>query len=321
MKLEAVDKRNPILVRVVTVVEVEPFRFKIHFDGWSDIYDYWVDDDCCDIHPQGWCASTGHPLTPPLCELDLPGPVWAHTRLVCIKYWKLHCGTHCHNTHRTLGKRHAVVCIAHASCKDSRRLYAVAAHLCGDGFLETDEHCSVMGDLTMKLFVAGLSCSVSESYKTSLHGFVMVWKFVMSDVKKSKYPDCSCFPVQLNAPGGHTMSLTVASCDTFLSAPEDLAASPSQGGCPTIGCSGVGHIKGAKFAGHHRWDNRPSNQLSWRVSRWCFWWSWPLSHWWRVSCHYYQPCHNIWQRAWSSETIACLEQQALSSGRGHPVGL
>jgi len=68
MKLEVVDKRNPILVRVATVVETEPYRIKIHFDGWSDVYDYWVDDDCPDLHPAGWCYKTGHPLTPPLCK-------------------------------------------------------------------------------------------------------------------------------------------------------------------------------------------------------------------------------------------------------------
>lgn len=29
-------------------------------------------------------------------------------------------------------------------------------------------------------------------------------------------------------------------------------SSPSQGVCPTPGCRGVGHIKGAKYTGHHR---------------------------------------------------------------------
>lgn len=29
--------------------------------------------------------------------------------------------------------------------------------------------------------------------------------------------------------------------------------SPSQGVCPTAGCRGVGHIKGAKYTGHHRY--------------------------------------------------------------------
>uniref|UniRef100_A0A8C7UET6 L3MBTL histone methyl-lysine binding protein 3 n=1 Tax=Oncorhynchus mykiss TaxID=8022 RepID=A0A8C7UET6_ONCMY len=62
MKLETVDKRNPMLVRVATVVDTEDHRIQIHFDGWTDKYDYWVDTDSPDIHPAGWCAKTGHPL-------------------------------------------------------------------------------------------------------------------------------------------------------------------------------------------------------------------------------------------------------------------
>ncbi|KAG8131832.1 hypothetical protein E2320_009725 [Naja naja] len=38
----------------------------IHFDGWSHIYDFWIDSDHPDIHPIGWCSKTGHPLQPPL---------------------------------------------------------------------------------------------------------------------------------------------------------------------------------------------------------------------------------------------------------------
>ena len=68
MKLEAVDKRNPVLIRVATVADIRPSQLLIHFDGWSDSYDYWVDDDCPDIHPPGWCHRTGHELLPPPSE-------------------------------------------------------------------------------------------------------------------------------------------------------------------------------------------------------------------------------------------------------------
>ncbi|XP_070556863.1 lethal(3)malignant brain tumor-like protein 4 isoform X2 [Ptychodera flava] len=71
MKLETVDKRNPTLIRVATIVEVEGHRIKLHFDGWADDYDYWVDDDNPDIHPFGWCAKSGHPLQPPISPVDL----------------------------------------------------------------------------------------------------------------------------------------------------------------------------------------------------------------------------------------------------------
>uniref|UniRef100_A0AAX7UJS5 Lethal(3)malignant brain tumor-like protein 1 n=1 Tax=Astatotilapia calliptera TaxID=8154 RepID=A0AAX7UJS5_ASTCA len=65
MKLEAVDKRSPGLIRVATVEEVDTHRIKIHYDGWSHVYDEWVDSDHPDIHPAGWCEATGHPLKIP----------------------------------------------------------------------------------------------------------------------------------------------------------------------------------------------------------------------------------------------------------------
>lgn len=71
MKLECVDKRNPILIRVATIVDIVAQQLKIKFDGWPDQYAYWVDDDCPDIHPAGWCQKTSHPLEPPPCEEDI----------------------------------------------------------------------------------------------------------------------------------------------------------------------------------------------------------------------------------------------------------
>ncbi|XP_048882710.1 lethal(3)malignant brain tumor-like protein 4 isoform X3 [Brienomyrus brachyistius] len=70
MKLEAVDKRNPMLIRVATVADTEDHRLKVHFDGWSKEYDYWVDVDSPDLHPMGWCQKTGHPLQNPHSSTD-----------------------------------------------------------------------------------------------------------------------------------------------------------------------------------------------------------------------------------------------------------
>ncbi|XP_056115226.1 lethal(3)malignant brain tumor-like protein 3 isoform X1 [Rhinichthys klamathensis goyatoka] len=71
MKLEVIDKRNPVLIRVATVVDTDEHRLLIHFDGWTDEYDYWTDADSPDIHPAGWCAKTGHPLQPPITPQDM----------------------------------------------------------------------------------------------------------------------------------------------------------------------------------------------------------------------------------------------------------
>ncbi|XP_058249623.1 lethal(3)malignant brain tumor-like protein 3 isoform X2 [Hemibagrus wyckioides] len=70
MKLEAVDMRNPVMVRVATVVDRDEHRVKIHFDGWTDEYDYWLDADSPDIHPAGWCTKTGHALQLPISLED-----------------------------------------------------------------------------------------------------------------------------------------------------------------------------------------------------------------------------------------------------------
>uniref|UniRef100_A0A672MDK7 SAM domain-containing protein n=1 Tax=Sinocyclocheilus grahami TaxID=75366 RepID=A0A672MDK7_SINGR len=71
MKLEVVDKRNPALIRVATVVHTDDHRLRVHFDGWTEEYDYWIDADSPDIHPAGWCAKTGHPLQPPITPRDM----------------------------------------------------------------------------------------------------------------------------------------------------------------------------------------------------------------------------------------------------------
>jgi hypothetical protein len=61
MKLEAKDRKNPSLVCVSTVTGISENKRKIqvHFDGWSDGYDYWCKTDTTDIHPIGWCERTG----------------------------------------------------------------------------------------------------------------------------------------------------------------------------------------------------------------------------------------------------------------------
>ena len=38
------------------------FLLQVHYDGWSHVYDEWMDSDHPDIHPAGWCEATNHPL-------------------------------------------------------------------------------------------------------------------------------------------------------------------------------------------------------------------------------------------------------------------
>ncbi|XP_045430183.1 lethal(3)malignant brain tumor-like protein 1 isoform X2 [Pipistrellus kuhlii] len=87
MKLEAVDRRNPSLIRVASVEDVEDHRIKLHFDGWSHAFDFWIDADHPDIHPAGWCSKTGHPLQPPLHPRELGSA--SPESCLPLSYWGL----------------------------------------------------------------------------------------------------------------------------------------------------------------------------------------------------------------------------------------
>ncbi|KTF74305.1 hypothetical protein cypCar_00044718 [Cyprinus carpio] len=70
MKLEGIDPQHPSMYFVLTVAEVCGFRLRLHFDGYSDCHDFWVNASCPDIHPAGWCESTGHKLYTPKGEVQ-----------------------------------------------------------------------------------------------------------------------------------------------------------------------------------------------------------------------------------------------------------
>ncbi|XP_063817319.1 MBT domain-containing protein 1 isoform X3 [Pseudophryne corroboree] len=65
MKLEAVDLMEPRLVCVATVTRIIHRLLRIHFDGWEEEYDQWVDCESADLYPVGWCQLTGYQLQPP----------------------------------------------------------------------------------------------------------------------------------------------------------------------------------------------------------------------------------------------------------------
>jgi hypothetical protein len=65
MKLEAADQMDPRLICVSTVSNVVGRLLKIHFDGWEDDYDQWMDCESVDIYPVGWAELVGHKLEGP----------------------------------------------------------------------------------------------------------------------------------------------------------------------------------------------------------------------------------------------------------------
>ncbi|XP_068161648.1 lethal(3)malignant brain tumor-like protein 2 [Antennarius striatus] len=77
MKLEAVDLMEPRLVCVATVKQCVGRLLLIHFDGWDDEFDQWIDHQSPDIYPVGWCQLSGYQLQPPpgLVEFNETQPV------------------------------------------------------------------------------------------------------------------------------------------------------------------------------------------------------------------------------------------------------
>lgn len=41
------------------------YRLRLHFDGYSECHDFWVNANSPDIHPAGWFEKTGHTLQLP----------------------------------------------------------------------------------------------------------------------------------------------------------------------------------------------------------------------------------------------------------------
>ncbi|XP_055681999.1 polycomb protein Sfmbt isoform X2 [Lutzomyia longipalpis] len=65
MKIECADLMDPRLVCVATISRVVGRLLKIHFDGWEDEYDQWLDCESPDIFPVGWCVMVKHRLEGP----------------------------------------------------------------------------------------------------------------------------------------------------------------------------------------------------------------------------------------------------------------
>uniref|UniRef100_A0A674EEX5 L3MBTL histone methyl-lysine binding protein 1b n=1 Tax=Salmo trutta TaxID=8032 RepID=A0A674EEX5_SALTR len=65
MKLEGLDPCHPSLFCVLSVAEVQGYRIRLHFDGYPECYDFWVNADTWDVKPAGWCEKMGHKLLLP----------------------------------------------------------------------------------------------------------------------------------------------------------------------------------------------------------------------------------------------------------------
>lgn len=66
MKLEAIDPVHPSIYSVVTITDIQGHRLRLHFDGYHEDYDFWVNSDSRDIFPPGWCEKSKRQLRLPI---------------------------------------------------------------------------------------------------------------------------------------------------------------------------------------------------------------------------------------------------------------
>lgn len=45
--------------------QVQGYRIRLHFDGYPECYDFWVNADSWDVKPPGWCEKSGLKLLLP----------------------------------------------------------------------------------------------------------------------------------------------------------------------------------------------------------------------------------------------------------------
>ncbi|XP_018398877.1 PREDICTED: lethal(3)malignant brain tumor-like protein 3 [Cyphomyrmex costatus] len=65
MKLEGIDPEHPSRYCVLTIAEVVGYRMRVHFDGYPENYDFWINADSMNIFPAGWSEKNGKKLDPP----------------------------------------------------------------------------------------------------------------------------------------------------------------------------------------------------------------------------------------------------------------
>ncbi|XP_055836582.1 polycomb protein Sfmbt-like [Episyrphus balteatus] len=71
MSVECADLMDPRLVCVASVARVVGRLLKIHFDGWTEEYDQWLDCESPDVYPVGWCVMVGHKLEGPPIQAQI----------------------------------------------------------------------------------------------------------------------------------------------------------------------------------------------------------------------------------------------------------
>uniref|UniRef100_H3CFJ3 SAM domain-containing protein n=1 Tax=Tetraodon nigroviridis TaxID=99883 RepID=H3CFJ3_TETNG len=310
MKLEGIDPLHPSMFCVLTVAEVIGCRLRLHIDGFSECYDFWVNSDSAEIRPAGWCKDNKRKLHPPkagqnqsdfdwTAYLDSCGSRAAPSSLFTSHRASQSCDFQVGMKLEAVDKKNpGLVCVASVTdVVDGRFLVhfdnwddtydywcdSSSPYIHPVGWCEEQGRplTSPQGHPNPENFLweeylqeTGSVAAPSSAFQPRrLHRFQVHHKLEAVDRRNplirvatvTETDDCRVkvhydgwsqqFDVWCD--GDNSDLHPVGWCQRTehpLEPPPGSSpvSSPSQGVCPTPGCRGVGHIKGARYTGHHR---------------------------------------------------------------------
>ncbi|TMS01181.1 Lethal(3)malignant brain tumor-like protein 4 [Larimichthys crocea] len=272
MKLEGVDPLHPSMYCVLTVAEVIGCRLRLHIDGFSDCYDFWVNTDSAEIRPAGWCKDNNHKLHPPKGhnETDFDWPSY-------VQSTGSHAAPPTLFTCRTASCGFRVGMKLEAVDRKNPGLVCVASvtDVVDDHFLihfdDWDDTYDYWCDSSSPYIHPVGWCEDQGRPLTAPKGHPnpenFLWDEYLQETGSIAVPS-SAFT--LRAPHGFQVNQKLEAVDRRnpmlirVATVTDTEDYRLKGVCPTPGCRGIGHIKGAKYTGHHSAFGCPYSDINMR---------------------------------------------------------
>uniref|UniRef100_A0A8C1NKJ8 L3MBTL histone methyl-lysine binding protein 3 n=1 Tax=Cyprinus carpio TaxID=7962 RepID=A0A8C1NKJ8_CYPCA len=274
MRLEGIDSEHPSMYCVLTITEVLGHRIRLHFDKYSDCYDFWVNSNSPDIHPVGWCEKTGHKLHPPKGMKDEEFSWSSYIKLNKIQTAPKALFQNQNMTVTPSGFRVGMKLEAIDKKNPSFICVATITDMVDSRFLvhfdNWDESYDYWCDATSPYIHPVGWCQENGRTLTTPPGYPDVknfsWEKYLAETNSLPAParafkvihfdgwtDEYDYWIDADSPDIHPAGWCAKTGHPLQPpiTPQDMFETSEQGGCPTPGCKGVGHIKGARYSGHH----------------------------------------------------------------------
>ncbi|MEQ2209654.1 hypothetical protein XENOCAPTIV_002120, partial [Xenoophorus captivus] len=256
------SSHHPLLHRMQKVMVIG-CRLRLHIDGFSECYDFWVNADSADIKPAGWCKEHNHKLHPPKGYHAAPPTLFTCCSTVSV-HLSICRGLPVGMKLEAVDKKNpGLVCVASvADVIDNRFL----VH-----FDNWDDTYDYWCDSSSPYIHPVGWCEEQGRPLTAPQGHPSPENFVWEDyLQETGSTAAPSLAFTLRAPHGFQLNHRLEAVDRRnpmlirVATVTDTEDYRVKGVCPTAGCRGVGHIKGAKYTGHHSAFGCPYSDINMR---------------------------------------------------------